>query len=55
MMPKAVCPACGKTLHGWSIEYLDRMPCPYCGKQLSKEELQRAENLADRVQEQVEG
>jgi len=38
-MPKAVCKSCKNTLHGWSIEYLDRMPCPYCGAELRKEDL----------------
>ena len=38
-MPKAVCPACKNILYGWSIEYLDRMPCPYCGATLRKEDL----------------
>lgn len=38
-MPKAVCPMCHETLYGWSIEYLDRMPCPYCGATLRKEDM----------------
>ena len=48
-MPKAVCPVCKETFHGWSIKYLDRMPCPYCGAPLKKGDLRNEENLAEEV------
>lgn len=35
-MSEHLCPACKETMHGWSVKYLDRMPCPYCGAPLKK-------------------
>ena len=35
-MPKAVCPVCKETFHGWILEHIDKLPCPYCGAPLKK-------------------
>ena len=48
-MPQAECPVCHETLYGWSIKYLDKLPCPYCGAPLKKGDNQDAENLAEEV------
>ena len=38
-MPKAVCPVCKETMHGWILEHIDKLPCPYCGAPLKKVEI----------------
>ena len=37
-MPKATCPACKKTFHGWAIKHQEKVTCPYCGAVAKKEE-----------------